>query len=382
MFSPRRMWAVTMKETQELVRNWMSCLLTIIAPIILYFLFAYGFPLEVKNIPIGVLDEDRTKTSRELIDTFSASKVFKIKQYIDRFEDIDTIIRQGKIRLVLVIPEKFEERIRQGMPQSVQVIIDAIYTSRAQMSGGYADTTVAAFSEKVFNDYFRKRFGPGQGAGSGMPVELFVSPWFNPTFRSEDFIIPGVIAIVLVFLPPTIMAISITKEKETGMILNMYCSPVTKTEFILGKAVPYTVLTYANCLLFIFLSVFLFGVPFRGNIPLMLGVSLLYVIVVIGIGVFVAVLVPTQIAGILITSIVNLVPTFMYSGFMLPIICMDQAGKETAYMLPPTYYIDFTRKLMLKGVGLEYLWEDIVVLSAMAVGLFVISIILFRKRLG
>ncbi len=162
----------------------------------------------------------------------------------------------------------------------------------------------------------------------------------------------------------------------------MFCSPISKTEYLIGKSLPYIALTYCNFLLFLGLTVFLFKVPLRGDLTLLLCVSFIYVVIVIGLGILVAVLVRTQIAAILITAIVNLIPTFMYSGFMNPIICMDDSGRETAYTLPSTYYISFIRKIMLKGVGTEYLWTEILMLSLMALSFYLVSIVLFKKKLG
>ncbi|MBI4862758.1 MAG: ABC transporter permease [Candidatus Riflebacteria bacterium] len=381
MFAPYRVAAVVQKEAQELIRNWMSFLLAIIAPLILYFLFAFGMPLEVKNIPMAVLDEDRSPDSRRLIESFACAKVFQIKQTIDRFDEIDAIIRRGDIRLCVVIPPRFGENLQKGIPQKIVGYVDGTFPLQAQMSSGYLEGTVARFSDRVLGQFFLKNLGPSYGAGTGLPVSTFVSPWFNPTFRSEDFIVPGVIAIILIFLPPTVAALSLAREKETGSILNMFCSPITKTEYILGKAIPYIAITYFNFLVFFALTILVFKVPMRGSWPLLLSVSFLYVVVVIGLGLFVAVLVKTQIAAILITCVVNMIPSFMFSGFMLPVLCMDESGKQTAYALSPTHYISFIRKLMLKGVGLEYLWQEIATLFGMALFFYVTSIVLFKKRL-
>jgi len=381
MFSPRRVLAVVKKESQELLRNLMSLILSIVAPLILYFLFCFGMSIDVRNIPMAILDEDRSAESRRLIDTFASSNMFQIKKMLTKYGDIDDIIRRGEIRLCVVIPPRFGHDITRGMPTKLQAIVDATYTNRAEMSAGYLEGTVAEFGGAVLQTAFLKFMGPSYGSGTGMPVSVYTSPWFNSTFRGEDFAVPGVIAIILIFLPPTIVAISLSKEKETGSILNMFCSPISKTEYILGKAIPYIVITYFNFLLFLILTVFVFHVPMRGSLLLLLGVSLIYVITVIGIGIFVAVLVKSQIAAILITAVLNLIPSFMYSGFMIPVVCMDPSAKETAYSIAPTYYISFIRKLMLKGVGMDYLSRDIIALSAMALGYFLLSIVLFKKRL-
>lgn len=388
MLSLRRMFAVTKKEFQELIRNPMGFLLSILAPVILFFLFAYGMPLDVKNIPMAVFDQDKTEYSRKFVDLFKNSKIFEIKRYVENYKEADNIMRAGNIRVCLVIPPNFGKNIRENRPQNIQAIADATYTNRASIIGGYIDATVASFNEDILGKFFTKRFGAlaGGAAGgkgsSGMPVDIYISPWFNPTMRSEYFIVPGVIGIILIFLPPIIAAISLSKEKETGSILNMYCSPVSKSEYIFGKAMPYIGLTFFNFFLYLIFTITIFKVPLRGDPLLLIFVSLIYIITIIGIGFFVAVLVNTQIAAILIVSVISLIPSFMYSGFMLPVICMDKNARASAQSIPPTYYIDFTRKLMLKGVGLNYLLTDIIALIAMGVILYGLTIVMFKKKLG
>ncbi|MBI2265770.1 MAG: ABC transporter permease [Armatimonadetes bacterium] len=379
-FSFRRMSAVTRKEFQELVRNWMGFLLSIVSPIILYFLFAYGMPLDVKNIPMVVLDEDKSSESRALIDVFTNSQVFELRRMVGSSGEVDRIMRLGEIRVCLVIPSDFSRKIRQGMRQEIQVLVDATYPNRAAIMAGYVDAALADFSEtRVKALLVRVMGGGGEG---GLPVSMLTSAWFNPTLRSEDFIVPGVIAIMLIFLPPILAAISISKEKETGSIINMLCSPVSKAEYLVGKMIPYIVITYGNFLLFLLFTVTIFKVPLRGDLFLLLGVSLIYAVSVIGIGLLVAVLVGNQISAILIVAVATLIPSFMYSGFLLPTICMDSTARTISQILPPTHYIDFIRKLMIKGVGVLYLQSSIVMLILIALVLFGLSIALFKKKLS
>jgi ABC-type multidrug transport system permease subunit len=211
---------------------------------------------------------------------------------------------------------------------------------------------------------------------------MFISPWFNPTLRSEDFIVPGVIGIILIFLPPIIAAISVAKEKETGSIINMFVSPIGKAEYLLGKMIPYIMITYFNFILFFIFTVTIFKVPMRGDPVLFFAVSLLYSIDVIGIGLLVSVLVSNQISAILVSAVLNLIPAFMYSGFFIPFICLDESAKSTANSLVTTYYIDFTRKLMIKGMGLDFLMSNIIAMAVYGLFVYGLSIIFFKKKLG
>ncbi|MCE1248655.1 MAG: ABC transporter permease [Firmicutes bacterium] len=380
MFSVKRMYEVTRKETKELIRNKMGFMLSIIAPVVLYFLFSFGMPLEVKDIPMAILDEDNTPESRLLADSLKKSRTFSLVQQVKSYAEMENIMRLGNIRACFVIPQGFAKKIKRSEPQTILALIEATYPGRAQMSGGYGEAVVQEFNSRVMADFLKKY--AGAEAGGTVPVNLYISPWFNPTLRSEDYIVPGVIGVILVFLPPIIAAISVAKEKETGSIINMFVSPIGKAEYLLGKMIPYIVITYFNFILFFIFTVTIFKVPLRGDPVLLFAVSLLYSIDVIGIGLLVSVLVSNQISAILVSAVLNLIPAFMYSGFFIPLICLDDSAKQTAYSLITTYYIDFIRKLMIKGLGPDYLMGSITAMLIYGFAVYGLSIILFKKKLG
>lgn len=381
MFSIRRFIAVAKKETLELKRNRLFFLMTILAPIILYFLFAFGFSLEAKNIPLGIVDLDKTQLSRSLIDSFrGATDLFNIKKVTGNISALDMDLELNRIRAIVVIPSKFSKNLRMANPVTLQVIVDGVLPTYANIVGSYLESTVVSFQDRMLEEFFLKNypeFGRGEAA-----IDLKVSAWYNSAFRSEDFIVPGIAAIVMMFFPPLVAAISLAKEKETGSILNMFCSSITKSEYLLGKMTPYVIISYANALLFIALSIFIFKVPMRGNLFLLVAVSAFFVASAVAIGLLVAVLVNTQVGAILITSILTLTTSFLYSGFMIPVSNLGREGKYMAYMFPATYYIDITRKIMVKGAQFIHLRFDIIVIIAFCFGLYFLCIALFKKRLG
>ncbi|MFC1576224.1 ABC transporter permease [Candidatus Omnitrophota bacterium] len=380
-FSLRRFKAIAEKEYLELKRNKLFFLMMMLAPTILFFLFAYGFPLSAKNITMGVVDFDKTPLSRSLIDSFeSATNLFQVKKVVNNYPEVERELALGKLRTILVIPAHFSEKVRKARPVSLQVIIDGIYPNNANLVGGYIDAVIVAFQSGILEKYMLTHYG--SSGSSAMPIDLTVSTWYNSSFRSEDFIVPGIIAIVMMFFPPLVSTISLAKEKETGSILNMYCSSMTKTEYLLGKMLPYIIISYINFLLFLALTVFMFHVPMRGSLTVLLIVSFFYVATCIAVGLLVAVIVSTQVAAILITCIGTLTPAFLYSGFMVPISNIGRDAKTMAYMLPCTYYIDLTRKVMVKGAGFMHLRMDAMMLVVFCVGLYFICIKLFKKRLG
>ncbi len=380
MFSPRRYIAVAKKEYLELKRNRLFFLMTILSPIVLYFLFAFAFSLDARNIPIGFTDRDKSALSRQLIDKFAtATKLFQVKEVSGNYAELIRGMDLNRLRAVIVIPNDFSQKVKKGMPTTLQVMIDGVNPSYSNVVSSYISGVLTAFQSEVLFDYFSKN---GYVNISYVPIDLTVSTWYNSAFRSEDFIIPGVVAIIIMFFPPIVASVSLAKEKETGSILNMYCSCVTKTEYLLGKMTPYIIISYINCLLFILFTVFIFDVPMRGSPFYLAFASLFYVASSIAIGLLVAILVGTQVAAIIITSILTLTPSFMYSGFLVPVSSLGPNARLYTNSSPATYYIDLIRKIMVKGATFVNLRSDIGILILFSIVLYGICISLFKKRLG
>ena len=380
VFSLRRCIAVAKKEFLELNRNRLFFLMTILAPIVLFFLFAFAFSLDARNIPTGFVDLDKSAMSRNLIDSFTtATGIFDVKKVGSHYPELMEDMAQNRVRVVVVIPADFSRKLKKGMPVTLQVMVDGVIPSYANVVGSYINALLADYQSEILGEYFMRN---GYVSASYVPVDMSVSAWYNAAFRSEDFIIPGVVGIIIMFFPPMVAAISLAKEKETGSILNMYCSSVTKVEYLTGKMLPYIVISYINCLLFVVFSVFLFHVPMRGN-PLYIAIaSLFFVASALGIGLLVAVLVSTQVAAIIISSIVTLTPSFIYSGFMVPVSNLGSNAKYYSYSLPTTFFIDLMRKVMVKGATFVNLRDDIAMLICITIIIYAACFLLFKKRLG
>lgn len=359
-------------------------MMTILAPVVFYLLFAYGFCIDAKHIMLGVVDFDKTAMSRSLIDTFvNATDLFDLKMVTDNYAPVERELALGNLRVALVIPNDFEIKIKTGRKTQTQALIDAAYPNTASLVGANADAILGVFRYEVLYKYLATR--PSFEGGGGLtftPIDLSASGWYNSAFRSEDFIIPAIIALVIVFFPPMVGAMSLAREKETGSILNMYCSSLRKTEYLMGKMTPYILITYFNFIVFLIMTVFLFDVPMRGSVATLCIGAFFYIAVVIAVGLFVAVLVKSQVAAILITFVGTVMPAFLFCGFMVPMSSMDKSAQQTGYTLPTTYFIDMTRKLMVKGVSFKYVATDMYVLIISAVALYAICIKLFKKRLG
>lgn len=381
MFSVRRYIAVAKKEYLELKRNILFFLMTILAPLILFFLFAFAFSLEARNIPIAFADHDKSELSRRLIDKFvSAGGIFDVRASKSDYASLEKDLGLDRLRAVIFIPADFSEKIKKGIAVRLDVMIDGTNPTYANLVSAYAQAVLSAYQAETLSEYFTKRLGLAGAAYT--PIDLSVSAWYNSSFRSEDFVIPGVVAIIIMFFPPIVAALSLAREKETGSILNMYCSSVTKLEYLLGKMTPYVIISYVNCLLFIVFALFIFNVPMRGNPFYLVIASFFYSSSAIAFGLLVAVLVSTQVAAIIISSIITLTPSFMYSGFMVPVSNLGSNALFYTYSSPATYYIDLIRKIMVKGASLRNISYDMFMIIVISAVIYLVSIGLFKKRVG
>lgn len=380
-FSIRRYWAVVLKEFLQLKRNIVFFLMTVLGPVVFFFLFAYGMPLDAKNNAMAVVDFDKSAASRSLIDQFeNATDLFDVTLVADDYPVAMREMDLGYARLILVIPHDYEQRLLKGAPTEVQVLVDGAYPNTASLVGAYVDAILATHSAQIVARFSATR--PGYELVDAVPIELKSSGWYNSAFLSNDFMIPAIIALVMIFFPPIVGTISLAREKETGSILNMYCSSLGKAEYLLGKMTPYVIVAYVNFVVFLLFTVFLFGVPLRGSVAVICVNSFFYIAAVIGIGLLVAVLLRSQVAAILITFIGTVMPSFLFSGFMVPISSMQKNAQMTSWFLPTTFEIDLLRKLMVKGASIAYVWVDITMTLVFFVGLYALSIRLFKKRIG
>jgi len=387
MFSFKSYLAVAKKEFLEMKRNRLFFSMTFIAPILFYLLFAYGFTLDVKGIPMAVVDFDKTAKSRELIDNFAhATDLFNIKLIVNNYPKSEKMMDQGQIRFILVIPANFSRDIQAGRNTDLQALIDGAYPSMASIIGDYVESVITNFSMQEVGLFLTTRPAQEEGGGSSssinlLPIDLSVSTWYNSAFRSQDFIVPAILALVLMFYPPIIGAISLAREKETGSILNMYCSSLGKVEYLFGKMTPYIIITYLNLVLFLVLTIFVFEVPMRGSVAVLLVTGIFYVATAVGIGLLVAVFVNTQIAAILLTFVVTVLPSFLYTGFFVPISNMPPDMQNMSLILAPTYFIDLARKVMVKGVDILVVKTDVIMTIVFCLVVYGLAVKFFKKRI-
>ncbi|MCX7822841.1 MAG: ABC transporter permease [Syntrophobacterales bacterium] len=378
----KRIIAISHKEWREIVRDRFFLALAFVVPSTMLLVFGYGLILDVENIPFCVVDYDKTPTSRDYIYRFIGSRYFNFRGTVEHEELLRPLFEASKIRFALIIPEHFERDLRAGRSVTVQSLIDGVFPFRAATSKGYVLAMNRDFNGEILADYFSKKFGiPLDRAFElAQPVRIQLRYLYNQELRSTWSIASAMIMFVLMVSPPFLTAMGVVREKESGSIYNIYCSTVTRGEFIVGKLVPYVFISVLNSLILWAWTKFLFGAPFKGDPVFFFFASVVYVICTTGIGLLVSLMVRTQVAAMMVTIVLTVVPSVLYSGLFIPISSMEPIGQFQSHLFPAMYFTDIVLGSFLKGVGIKHLWDRVVALALYAGLLWVISFMLFSKR--
>jgi ABC-2 type transport system permease protein len=378
----RRIAAVASKEWRETVRDRMFFSLAFLLPILWMLVFGYGLVLDVENIPYAVLDRDQSALSRDYLYRFHQSRYFDFKGALTGERDVEPLLAAGRIRAAIIIPEKFQERLNAGQPVGVQTLIDGSFPLRTDITKGYVIAINSAFNEERFVDYISRQKGISrvQAERRARPITLEVRYLYNEEVRSSWSMVPALVMFSLMLSSPLLTALGIVREKETGSIYNIYSSTVTKVEFLVGKLLPYALISWMNAVVLWIMATLWFGVPFKGNLLFFLAASMVFVLCGTGLGLLVSLLVRTQIAALLITIIIAMVPTILFSGLIVPVSSLSPGSQFQAHLFPGMYYTNIVRGTFLKGIGPEVLWMDVLALALYAVILRFVGYGLFTKR--
>jgi len=378
MFSFRRVYAVAKREYLELRRDTLYVIMAFLSPIILFIPFAYGLDFDVTEIRLGICDMDNSSESRDLIQTFvNTGEYFTVKKYSKEYDTMDEEFKDGKLDIVIVIPHNFSRDLRNARTATVQILSDAIFPSRAETAVSYTQDVIDSYSSKVTSEYLDLK-----GIKYANPIEIRTSVWFNETLESVNFVIPPIIPILLYFLPPLISSLTIVKEKELGSIMAFYCSPITKSEYIIGKMIPYTVISYIDFIvLFTIVRILFPGIPFRGSVIELFLIAILYSIATTGVGLLLSVLMNSQVATVMVCFVGTMIPAFGFSGAWTPVSTLGTGAQVFSAMLPVTYCASIIKQAFLKTGGMELYMNDVLALALFAVLLPGLAILLFKKRL-
>jgi ABC-2 type transport system permease protein/ribosome-dependent ATPase len=380
--NPRRVAAVARKEWRETVRNRLFLLMAFLLPPLWMVVFGYGLVLDVERIPFAVLDRDRSSLSRDYVYRFIESRYFDYRGSVQDEREIDRMLGDTAIRLAIVIPERFEERLSVGRAVTVQTLLDGTFPLHADTTKGYVIALNRAFSQELLAGFLARTRGmtPAEARRLAEPVMLETRYLYNEEVRSTWSMVPALIMFTLMVASPLLTALGVVREKETGSIYNIYASTVGKAEFLAGKLAPYFVISAINVAVLWAIAVWLFQVPFKGSATVFVAASLLFILCGTGIGLVISLLVRTQMAALIITMIIAMVPTILFSGLLVPVSSLSPGGRLQAHAFPAMYYTDVVRTSFLKGLDLNAMWTDMLALTGFAVALRLVAYGFFTKR--
>jgi ABC-2 type transport system permease protein len=363
------------KELVELRSDPRLFGIVILAPLVQLTLLSYAATTDVKDVPLLIVDADRSATSRALVTRFAASANFVIAGVEDGTAAVEEWLDRGDAWMALAIPAGFGARVASGRATPVQVIADGTDANSTTVALGYARALIGRYNE----DLVAKRTSAPRSAAL---VEAEVRVWFNPELESRDFMIPGIVALLLLVVTTNLSAMSIVRERELGTLEQLNVTPIARWEIIVGKLLPYGMIGLLDVILVLVVAIYWFEVPMRGSLALLFGMSVLYLLCTLGLGLFVSTISHTQQQAMMTTTFFFLMPMIYLSGFVFPIENMPAWIQPVTYVIPLRYFLIIVRGLFLKGVGLETLWPHALALAVWGAGILALATLRSSKRLG
>jgi ABC-2 type transport system permease protein len=369
----RRVGFLIWKELIELRQDPRLFGVVVFAPILQLFMLGYAATTDIRHVPVIVADADRSAASRDLVARFAASPTFTVVGVVTGANEVDPFLERGRAWMALSIPAGYGEALGSGRPQAVQVIADGSDANSTNIGLGYATNLIAGYAQQITLE----RRGATAPAGG---IEPRVRVWFNPRLESRDFMIPGVLAMLLLIVTTNLSAMGIVREKEVGTLEQLNVTPLTRSELILGKLLPYALVGLVDVVLVLGIALLWFQIPLRGSIWLLLALTIVFLLSTLGLGLFVSTISSTQQQAMMTTIFFFLMPMIYLSGFVFPIENMPAAIQPITYLIPLRYFLVILRSIFLKGVGLETLWPQALGLTAWGVAILTLAIARSTKR--
>jgi ABC-2 type transport system permease protein len=372
MIDRGRLWAVARKEAIQLRRDPRSLALAFLLPLFLIVFFGYAISFDVKNIRLGVLDYSRGPASRRLVEAFRASGYFQVARWFEDSREVDRALGRGEVRLALVVPPDFERNLGSGRPARLQLLLDGSDAATAAVAQNYVEAIVARFAAE----------NALRGSKLRLPVEAEIRIWYNQTLESRNMVVPGLVAVIMSIIAAMLTALTIAREWERGTMEQLISTPVTRTEVVLGKLLPYVGIGLVDVAAAVSAGRLVFGVPLKGDLLLLAALTLLFLLGALGVGMSISALVKSQLLATQAAIMATYLPALLLSGFVFSISTMPWVLQAISHVVPARYYVAVTRGIFLKAVGAEVLWVDVVAMVLFAGAGLGLALTAFRKELG
>lgn len=361
-----RVFAISKKEYLQIIRDPISLGLSFLMPALLLFLFGYAINFDIKDAKIAVYDQDKSPQSRDFLSKFTNSNYFKVSYFLENEKEIEKLLDSGKVFVSIWIPAGFSENLKAKRRSEIQIIIDGSDSSTASIILNYISQITKSFSEKLFFKNEKK-------------IDLKVRFWFNQELKSKNFIIPGLIALIIAIISALLSSLTISREWEKGTMEKLISTPVKSSEIILGKIIPYFLIGILDLAFSFLVAIFIFKVPFKGNLLFFVLISSIYLFGGLSYGILISAIAKSQVLSVQISIVTTYLPTLLLSGFIFAIENMPQIIKTITYFIPARYFIFIVRNIFLKGSPLNFLIFEALLLAFFSFLFFLLSIKKFKK---
>jgi ABC-2 type transport system permease protein len=373
----RRLWAIARKESLHIRRDPRSLGLAVGIPMLMITLFGYALTLDVDRVPLVVWDQSHTPASRDFVAQFTHSRYFLFQGTVNNYPALERAIDDRVAWLAIVVPSDFAGRLAAGHSPAVQAVVDGSDSNTASIVLGYAEGITRRFNQHVALEQLRR----ATGAAPQPLLDLRSRVWFNPDLESKNYIIPGIIAVVMGLIAALLTSLTVAREWERGTMEQLISTPVKPAELILGKLLPYFVIGMIDVLIALLMALFLFDVPLRGSVGLLLLVSACFIVGTLAQGILISTLARQQLLASQLAMVSTFLPAFLLSGFTFAIANMPVPVQVVTHIVPARYFVALVKGIFLRGVGLEAMWPDALFLVIFAVVVAGLAIVKFRKRL-
>jgi ABC-2 type transport system permease protein len=372
-----RTGAIFRKEFIHIRRDPASLIQVILIPVVLLIINGYALTFDLKHIPLAIFNQDGSRISTELIQRFKTSRYFQVERNVLDYQEISRLINNREIMAAVVLPYDFSRQLKSGKPVKIQLLVDGTNANTANLIIGYAQSIAAAYNRNLLAERLQEH-----GLTYALaPLTSEPRLWFNEDMESRNFIVPGLIAIIMTIVGALLTALCVIREKERGSMEGLMGTPLKKSEFIFGKLGPYFLIGMVDMFIAMAMGQFLFEVPFRGSFFLFVALSGLFLVVVLGQGLLISVTAQSQLEAYQMAILTTFLPSFLLSGAIFPIRQMPDILQWISFLVPATYLVNISRSIYLKGLGMQILWPDALILAGFALFFLVASGRKFVKKI-
>ncbi len=373
----RRAWAIFRKELIHIRRDPVSLLQVILLPIVLLVLYGYALTFDIKHVTVAVYDQERSELSEDFINRFRGTQYFRLSRFVSSYQELEWLIDKRVVQVGLVLPYDFSWWYQTGQTASVQVLLDGTDSNTANIVQGYVQSVAAAYNQELQVELLNNKGLTRQE----MPIDSQIRFWFNEDLESRNYIVPGLIAVIMTVVGALLTALTVVRERERGSMEGLLATPLKKTELLLGKLGPYFLIGMLDMAIVMAMGKFLFEVPLKGSGLLLILLSAIFLLAILGHGLLISVTAENQLQAFQMAILTTFLPSFLLSGFVFSIYLMPWPLQLASFIVPARYMVAVSKGIYLKGIGLKYLWADALMLMAAATFFLVVPIVKFVKKI-